>query len=233
MIVSINQPTYLPWLGYFHRIGVSDVHVVLDDVQFEKNSFTNRNKLKTAQGWMWLTVPILASGRFGQSIKEVEISNTRNWRHKHLTSIQTNYNNARFFCEYSSFFEEMYSREWDCLLPLIDFGTRYFLDQLGIRTKLIRSSTLDVQGTKSDLVLEICQILRADVYLSGTLGRGYLDEKSFRKAGIRVVYQDYKHPVYSQLWEPFESHMSVVDLLLNCSPRSLDIILSGQDSVAK
>ena len=226
MIVSINQPAYLPWLGYFHRIAVSDIHVVLDDVQFAKNSFVNRNKLKTTQGWMWLTVPVLTSGRFGQKIKEVEINNTQNWRHKHLAAIQTNYSNARFFCEHSSFFEEMYSREWNYLLPLIDFSTYWLLVQLGIRTKIIRSSTLDIQGTKSELVLEICQSLGADVYLSGALGRDYLDEESFCKAGIRVVYQNYKHPIYSQLWDSFEPHMSAVDLFFNCSPRSLDIILS-------
>lgn len=231
MIVSINQPAYLPWLGYFHRIAVSDIHVILDDVQFEKNSFTNRNKLRTVQGWMRLTVPVLTSGMFGQTIDEVEINNHENWRHKHLRSIQVNYSKAPFFEEQIPFFEGMYSRQWDRLLALIDFGIDYLLEQLGIKTRIVRSSSLDVRGKKSDLVLEICQILAGDIYLSGELGRNYLKEEDFHKSGIEIAYQDYNHPTYTQCYEPFESHLSVIDLLFNHGPKSLDILMSGQDPI--
>jgi hypothetical protein len=233
MIVSINQPSYLPWLGYFQRIAASDVHVVLDHVQFEKNSFTNRNRIRTPQGWVWLSVPVLTSGRSAQKIQEVMIDNRVAWCRKHWRTMLQNYGKAPFFNEYGPFFEDMYAQRWEQLVPLIDRGTEFLLQQLYIETKIIRSSTLDVYGEKSDLVLQICQTLGADTYLSGKLGRDYLDESSFREAGIEIIYQDYKHPVYHQRYEPFESNMSTVDLLFNCGLRSSEIALSCQDPVSR
>src|SRR5690349_2801766 len=228
MIVSINQPAYLPWLGYFHRIAVSDLHIVLDHVQFEKNSFTNRNKIRTADGWCWLTVPVSTSGRFGAAINSLEIAAGRAWAGKHWASIQMNYAKAPFFSEHAGFFEGLFHREWRMLNPLLRELTAYLLDAFGIRTPLLFSSEMNVLGTKSELVLNLCRAVGATRYLSGPLGRNYLDEDSFAAAGIEVEYHAYKHSQYPQVYSGFEPFMAAIDLLFNWGPRSLDILKHEQ-----
>jgi len=231
MIVSINQPAYLPWLGYFHRIAVSDLHIVLDDVQFEKNSFTNRNKLRMKQGWCWLTVPLKTKGRFGELINQLEIANDQKWANKHLNTIRMNYAKAPYFKEHIGFFVETYSHDWHYLSDLIHKTTNHILGTLQIRTPLRRSSEMKVGGRKDELVLNLCRAVGADVYLSGPLGRNYIREKIFQDAGIRVIYQNYIHPVYRQLHPGFEAHMSTVDLIFNHGPRSYEIMTAGQGKI--
>lgn len=234
MIVSINQPAYLPWLGYFHRIAVSDLHIVLDHVQFEKNSFTNRNKIRTSDGWCWLTVPLKTSGRFGDlAIAQVEISTERSWAEKHWNSIRLNYSKANYFREHADFFENIFSRPWERLNPLLREITLYLLKAFGIDTKILFSSELSAIGRKSELVLELCRKVGAACYLSGSLGRNYLDEVAFEQAGIAVSYQDYLHPTYKQLYPGFEPYMGAIDLLLNRGPESLDVIMKNQAPSAK
>lgn len=234
MIVSINQPAYLPWLGYFHRIAVSDLHIVLDHVQFEKNSFTNRNKIRTSDGWCWLTVPLMTSGRFGDlAIAQVEISPERRWTEKHWNSIRLNYSKANYFREHADFFENIFSRSWERLNPLLREITTYLLSAFGIKTKILFSSEIGAAGRKSELVLELCRKVGASMYLSGSLGRDYLDEVAFEEAGIAVTYQDYHHPTYKQLYPGFEPYMGAIDLLFNCGPDSLGTIMQGQASLVK
>lgn len=234
MIVSINQPAYLPWLGYFHRIAVSDVHVVLDHVQFEKNSFTNRNKIRTAEGWSWLTVPVKTSGKFGElPINEVEISNEKNWALKHWQSLRFNYSKADFFGQHAVFFESIYARRWQKLAPLTGDITTYLLNAFGTGAKLYFSSQMKVSGKKDELVLNLCRELGATVYLSGPLGRNYLREDLFSSHGIEVRYDDYQHPTYPQVYPGFEPYMSALDLLFNAGPASLEIILKNQERVAQ
>lgn len=233
MIVSINQPAYLPWLGYFHRIAVSDVHAVLDHVQYEKNSFVNRNKVRTKNGWTWLTVPVRTAGRFGNlSIDEIEIDDASGWRRKHALTLCQSYARAPFFADHADFFTRVYEQPWRRLAELCSVTTDYLLDALGIRTRIVSSSTLAARGAKDELVLAICRELGATTYLSGPLGRGYLRQGLFEKAGIELVYQDYRHPEYPQLHAiPFEPSMSVVDLLFNSGRMSLDVIVSGQQAL--
>jgi hypothetical protein len=233
LIVSINQPAYLPWLGYFHRIAASDVHVVLDHVQLEKNSFTNRNKIRTANGWCWLTVPVKTKGRFGDlAIRAVEIEGAA-WRKKHWETIKQSYARAPFFAQYGPAFEALYARDWAGLSGLCGEATRLLLDAFGIRTRLMRSSEMDPQGAKDTLVLDLCRKAGATTYLSGALGREYLREELFDEAGIRVVYQDYQHPVYTQAHSgAFEPFMAAVDLLFNHGPEGLAILMRGQRPLA-
>lgn len=229
MIVSINQPAYLPWLGYFNRIQASDLHIVLDHVQFEKNSYTNRNKIRTAQGWTWLTVPLKTKGRFGKlAINELEIDAERGWPAKHWNTLRQNYGKAPHFAEHARFFEELYARPWDRLAGLLGAATGYLLERgLRIRTPLLHSSGMRVDGHKSDLVLNLCRAAGAKVYLSGPLGRDYLDEEAFRQAGIEVRYHEYVHPAYAQAYPGFEPAMSAVDLLFNHGPDSARILTTG------
>jgi hypothetical protein len=234
MILSINQPAYLPWLGYFHRIAASDVHIVLDHVQFEKNSFVNRNKIRTSDGWCWLTVPLKTSGRFGDlAIDQIEIDNAQRWPEKHWNSIRMNYSQAKYFPEHAEFFECIFSRSWERLNPLLREVTTYLLNAFGIKTKILFSSDLTPSGRKSELVLELCRKVSATGYLSGTLGRDYLDEDAFQNAGIPVAYQDYHPLTYKQLYSGFEPYMAAIDLLFNSGPESLDIIMQGQAPLVK
>lgn len=233
MIVSINQPAYLPWLGYFHRIGASDVHIILDHVQYEKNSFTNRNKIRTSTGWAWLTVPVRIGGKFGTAIHELDIDNSQGWRRKHLETLQQNYSRAPHFAEHQAFFAELYRREWTKLSDLCQEITRYLLGALNISTRLLLSSQMEARGHKDELVLNLCQEVGADVYLSGALGKNYLREPLLTAAGIAVQYQDYVHPTYAQAYPKFEPLMAAIDLLFNCGPTSSQILMAEQEPVTR
>ncbi len=232
MLISINQPAYLPWLGYFHRIAISDVHVVLDHVQFEKNSFANRNKIRTKDGWCWVTVPLLTKGRFGNlALNTIEICNLSRWAEKHWKTIQSCYSRAPYFNDHKSFFEKIYSQNWFLLIDLIKQTTTYLLSALGINTPLIFSSELDVHGSKDELILDICEKTGADTYLSGPLGKNYLREDFFLEKDIKVNYQNYSHPSYEQVFNGFEAYMTVLDLLLNYGTNSRQIILNNNAAV--
>ncbi len=226
MIVSINQPAYLPWLGYFHRIAVSDAHIVLDHVQFEKNSFTNRNKVRTREGWCWLTVPVKTSGKFGDlSINTVGIAGERPWAAKHWETLRLNYSKAPFFSEHADLFERIYARPWGKLSDLTREITAYLLDAFKIETKIYFASLMNASGKKDELMLNLCRELGATVYLSGPLGRNYLREELFRDHAIAVQYDDYHHPTYFQLYPGFEPYMAAIDLLFNAGPASRGILL--------
>ena len=225
MIISINQPAYLPWLGYFERIAASDLHIVLDHVQFEKNSFTNRNKARTREGSTWLTVPLATKGHFGDlAIQNLAFAANDPWRKKHWATLRMNYARAPFFAAYAPAYEALYGREWAGFMPMVRAFLEQHLRDLGITTPLRYSSELHVAGAKSELVLNLCRAAGADTYLSGALGRDYLDEASFTAAGLAVRYQDYAHPVYAQVQPGFEPFMGVLDLIFNHGPASLDVL---------
>jgi hypothetical protein len=227
MIVSINQPAYLPWLGYFERIAVSDLHIVLDHVQFEKNSFTNRNKARTKEGSTWLTVPLSTTGRFGDlAISGIEFAAGNPWRKKHWATLRMSYARAPFFTTYAPAYEALYAREWTAFMPMVRAFLEQHLRDLGIATPLRFSSEMNVGGAKSELVLNLCRAVGADTYLSGALGRNYLDEAGFTAAGMAVRYQDYAHPTYAQCQPGFEPFMGVLDLLFNHGPGSLELLLN-------
>jgi hypothetical protein len=228
MKVSINQPAYLPWLGYWSRIAASDLHIVLDHVQFEKNSFTNRNKVRTREGWTWLTVPLRTSGSFGDlAIEKIGIVENQPWARKHQRTLSESYAKAAHFARHKAFLDELYQKPWQQLAPLLREMTDHFMRELGITTKLLYSSELGVPGTKSELVLNLCKHVGAKTYLSGSLGRDYLDRASFDQAGIAVAFQDYQHPQYGQAFTGFEPYMGVIDLLANCGPESKAVLMSG------
>jgi hypothetical protein len=225
MIVSINQPAYLPWLGYFERIAASDLHIVLDHVQFEKNSFTNRNKARTKEGSTWLTVPLATKGHFGDlAIHSLQFGANDPWQKKHWATLRMNYARAPFFKEYAPAYEALYSRTWSGFGAMVRAFLEQHLCDLGIATALRYSSEMGVVGTKSELVLNLCRAVQADTYLSGALGRNYLDEASFAAAGIAVSYQDYPHPTYAQCQPGFEPFMGVLDLIFNHGPSSLEVL---------
>ena len=224
------QPAYIPWLGYFDRISKSNIHIVLDDVAMDKSSktkFTNRNKIRTPNGWSWLTVPLQSVARSDKKvISDLEISSGMNWSEKHWKTIQSNYSRSTYYSRYSDYFEHFYQQDWVYLAPMLQESTRYLLQGLGIQTQQLRASELSPKSKKADLILELCIKVGATTYLSGPFGRDYLDEDAFEKAGIELKYHDYVHPTYDQSFDGFEPYMSVVDLLFNHGEKSLEILTS-------
>lgn len=226
MKVAIHQPQFLPWLGYFDKMDQADVCVLLDDVKFKKNELQNRNKIRTAKSWQWLTVPV--HHEHGQIIKEVRIDESASWRSKHIKAIEKNYSKARYMQDYFRSFCELFMVDWDLLVRLNICLIIYFKDVLGIETELVRSSSLHVDLAKTDRLLEICRILGADIYISEEEEQEYCEEEKFLKKGIEVEYHKYKHPEYKQAHPGFESHMSVLDLLFCHGSESLKIIRKGR-----
>ena len=225
MIIGILQPGYLPWLGFFEQMYKSDVFVIYDDVQYDKEGWRNRNRIKTANGMQWLTIPVNVKFEQHPLIYEVKIDNTSNWRKKHLSSINQNYSKARFFREYFSIFEEAYSKEWEYLIDINMNFTLKLAERLGMESKkVVRSSTLNIEGDRIGRLVKICKLFNADMFYEGISGKNYLDEKCFVDEGIRIEYQDYKHPIYHQLYGAFVPYLSVVDLLFNCGDESLSIL---------
>lgn len=221
MILSIHQPAYLPWLGYFDKIINSDVFIFLDTVQFEKNSFTNRNKIKTKNGENWLTVPVKTKGHIDSTLKELQIDNTKNWHKKHLNAIFMNYKKAPFFEKIYSKIENLYASDEELLSDLCYKHLLFWLKEIGVDRKIIKSSELDIDSKKSDLILDLCKNLNANHYISGALGKNYICEESFIKNNIVVEYQEYKHPVYPQLWGEFLPNMSILDFCMNTDNYSI------------
>ncbi len=223
MIVAVHQPQYLPWLGYFDKMRRADVFCFLDNVQYKKNDWQNRNRIKTAQGWQWLTVPV--HYRFPQTINEVTINNAVKWKNKHLQALISNYNRAPFFKEFLDIFQQVYSENWESLSELNILLINRLRTALGLDPRpAVRASDYDLREDPTDRLIDICKALKADTYLSGQDGVKYMNMERFKQSGIRVVVQDFKHPAYPQIFEEFQSHMSVVDLLFNCGPGSLEKI---------
>ncbi len=220
MIVSINQPAYLPYLGYFNRIAKSDLHVVLDHVQFEKNSFTNRNKIKTKDGSLMLTIPIKTKGQFGNlAINSIEIADEI-WKIKHIKSLESTYTKAPYYKLYKDIISEFYNNDFKLFIDIVKPINDWLFNQLNIKTPLIYSSNLNLSSTKSDLILDICKATNASQYLSGPFGRSYLEIEKFSQNGIDVIFDDYIHPEYKQFNGNFDPYMCVFDLLFNIGPES-------------
>lgn len=223
MIVAVHQPQYLPWLGYFDKMRRADVFCFLDNVQYKKNDWQNRNRIKTAQGWQWLTVPV--HYRFPQKITEVTINNTVKWKKKHLQALISNYNRAPNFKQSLDIFERVYSENWESLSDLNIIIIKCLRTALGLDQRpTVNASDYDLAEDPTDRIIDICIALNADTYLSGQDGIKYMNMERFKQSGIRVVVQDFQHPVYPQVFEGFQSHMSVVDLLFNCGVKSLQKI---------
>ena len=226
MIISILQPAYLPWLGYFERIYKSDISVMLDHVQIErytKTSFTNRNKLRNDRKCFWITVPIKYEN-IKTSINQVRIDNSRDWKKKHLSSFIYNYKKAPFFDNHFEWLKKFYSQNWENLMPMLDYSLEYLISFLKIKTKIIKSSDINVTGNKNLLIINICKSLGATKYISGPFGKNYLNLDDFKKLKIEVEFQNFFHPKYSQIQKNFIPNLSIFDLILNHGSRSIEII---------
>lgn len=232
MRVGIHQLHYLPWLRYFEKIARSDVFIVLDNIQYNKNGWQNRNRIKSAQGELLLTVPVLE--HLGQHLDAVRINNTAPWRRKHARSIAQAYAKAPFWAEHSAFIEEVYGREWEFLNDLNRHMLEYFVEALGITTRIVYASSLDAPGIATERLVNLIRAVGGDRYYCGAYAHdAYLDAALLGRGGIRLELQEWRAPVYSQGGGGFVPDLSILDLLLNCGPGSLRILTNADNNTAQ
>ena len=216
MIVSVHQPNFAPWLGFFDKMLRSDVMVLLDSVQFIKRGYQNRTQIKGANGPQWLTVPVISKGRYHQITKDVEIDESRGWRSVHLRTLQSVLAKAPHFDEVLEFLTPIYADE--DIHNLADFNTaliRGVVERLGITTRLVPASTLDCPGSSSRLMLNLTKAVGGDTYLSGPSGRNYLEPETFPAEGVTLRYHSFEPFEYPQQHPPFVPGLSCLDYLAN------------------
>lgn len=222
--IGIIQPSFIPWRGFFDFIHEVDQFVFLDDVLWSGGTWRNRNFINTKKGkTLLLTVPVHIHNK--PLIKDVRIDNGRNWRHKHLSSIEQNYGNTPYFDRYFSELTDVYEKN-DNLISDFDMRlTKLICDWLSLSTDLIVSSTLQTVGTKDEKLISIVKALEGDCYLSGPSARSYIRPELWKNAGLKLRYKDYSgYPIYKQIFEPFENQVSVLDLLFMVGPDAADYI---------
>jgi hypothetical protein len=214
-IITAHQPAYLPWLGFFHKAALADTFVSLNAVQFEKNSFINRNKLKTANGEAWLTIPVEMKDHLQKKISEIRIDRKQNWRNKHWNFIFLNYKKANHFDKYADTLQTFYKTDVELLIDFIEPLSNFLFQELQITNEKLNLSALPINSTKQDLILDLCTYTNANAFVFGTLGKDYAMESAFREKNISIYFQEYKHPSYTQLWGEFKPYMSALDALFH------------------
>lgn len=223
ILVAIHQPNYLPYIGFIQKIALADIFVILDTVQFSKDSYTQRTKIRTKDGWIWLTIPIEKKYYF-KSIKEINLPQNNKWMKKHKKAMIADYAKASFFDK--NFIEQYYCTEFTKLQEFNEFGILYLKDKLGIKTEIIRAGELGINKDlkSTELLIEIVKKVGGDIYISGAGGRKYMDKKDFEKNDINLLYFEFKPFEYGQRWEGFEPYMSAIDLLFNVGEKAGKLI---------
>lgn len=233
-IISGHQPVYLPWLGLFHKIALCDLFIEMDDVQYLKRSWNNRNRIKGPHGPVRLSVPVSVKQSDSLAFKDIRIDDSgfgrdkNHWQREHWQSMQSGYGKAPYWSDHAQFFEQLYTRNrWRFLAPLNRTILDYLLHTLQINVTILTASDMGFTARKSDLILEHCTATNAQAVVLGTHGRDYLVTEDFTSRGIHVCFQNYRHPTYPQRFGEFISHLSVVDLLFNVGPEAGELILTG------
>tara|TARA_B100001540_G_C15816913_1_gene648154 strand:+ start:799 stop:1491 length:693 start_codon:yes stop_codon:yes gene_type:complete len=226
--IMIRQPGYFPNIGFFKKIQSSHMFVFLNDVQFSKDSFDNRNQIKSKNNSEWITVP-LKRPVFEKKLNEVSISYSTDWVSEHTNKILENYRFAPYFFSYWYEIEKILNKKFEFLIDLNLELIHYFLKILDITTPIINSSELSITKTKTERLIEICSQLEATCYISGIGGKDYLDELLFEEHKIELIYENFIHPKYNQLNGNFLKNMSIIDLLFNEGHNSKKIINESQN----
>ena len=217
MIVSIHQPNYLPYLGFFDKMSKSDIFVIYDDAQFNKEDFQHRNRIRIYHGWKYLTVPV---EKKHIPIRDVRIRNELmikgiTWQETHFKEIRDNYKDTPYYTSYEDHLEATYTDKYDKLIDLNMNLIHFLKDAFGIRIKIIFASELGFTSRSTERLVDITEALGGDVYLSGPRGHNYLDASLFECRGINVEFQDFKYLVYKQRYDGFIPNMSAIDALFN------------------
>lgn len=227
-VAVIAQPTYLPWLGYFELIARADVMILLDTVQFEKQSWQCRNQLKGSDGRpFWLPVPLMKHP-LAMPLREIRTSPQQGvWRKKHLRSIEVHLGSAPYFRKIFPYLQKWLTTEYEYLADLNIGGIKVFSELLALSPRFVRASELNPKGHKTELVVDLCRQVGADHYYSSAGSKEYLEERLFAEAGIELTYQSWEHPTYPQRGSGFVSHLSVLDALMNIGPQGTHDLIAG------
>jgi hypothetical protein len=235
MKVVILQPSYIPWRGFFHQIAMADLFVFYDDVQYDKRGWRNRNRIKTPQGPLWLTIPVFSKGAQTQHlpIDRIPICWDKAWNLDHWRAIEHAYRKTPFFGEYAPILKPLYLGHPDLLVDFTIPLTIELAGLLGIgQTRFFRSSQVSgISGRKTDRLIDILQAVGGTHYISGPSARDYIDESRFRDAGIPLEFMVYDYPEYPQLYPPYDPQVSILDLLFMTGPKALSYIIGDQESV--
>jgi hypothetical protein len=214
-IVVAHQPEFLPYIGFFQRLLKADLFIIADTVQYEKQNFQNRNRIKTARGAKWITASI-TKHPVETKFNQILLSNTIDWKIEHLCLIKENYKIAPFFHQVYPIIEEIYNYRCEKLIDFNINSISTLCKLFEIDIDIVLSSSLDVQGKKNDLIIDMLKKVGATDYISGDGAKKYYDPIPYEAADINVIWQSFKHPVYQQINGSFLPHMSSIDLLLNC-----------------
>jgi hypothetical protein len=210
---AIHQVNYLPWLGFFNKARMSDIFVMFDVADYSKNNFMNRNKIRIADGWVYLTIPI-------------ERTYYRTPFHKVMLPHDDRWQESSYFDSYSDFFEKIYKDKHRTLMELNEKIILYLFEQFGIEVDVVKTTELGISTElkKTDMLISILEGVSADSYLSGEKGREYIEKDKFARAGIGLTFQEYEHPVYRQRFGGFEPFMSAIDALFNLGEKARNLI---------
>lgn len=229
--VAMLQSNYIPWKGVFDLINKVDIFVFYDDVQFTKKDWRSRNRIPTANGDIWLTVPILSKGKRDQLICETAIDTTENWQKKHYKTLTLNYAKAPYIGEFTALLDDIYNtRIWKNLSEMNQYITKCICDILGINTEFYSSEQFAAMGSKDGTkVIKICKELGCDHFLNGPASKAFIDENKFKDAGITLEYMEYSYRQYPQLYKPFNHYVSVLDLLFMTGSNAPEYIFDKGD----
>jgi WbqC-like protein family len=222
----ILQPAYIPWRGFFHQIQKADCFVFYDDVQYAKHGWFNRNRVKTANGTVWLTIPVASRGNVvhATQIRDIRINWETNWSKKHWMTLRQSYGKAPHFARYAGLLEDHYSRRPELLSDFTIDLTIALARELGLDRRFVRSSELGIPGYRTDRLIQICRAVGADHYISGPSASAYLEEDKLRDAGISLEWMKYDYPEYEQLHPPYDPQVSILDLLFTKGPGAAELI---------
>ncbi|MBE4907140.1 WbqC family protein [Bacillus luteolus] len=222
--VAIHQPNYLPWIGFFDKMDQADAFILLDTAVHSKSEFVNRNRIKTPQGNLWLTVPIKQKEI---PIFQIDVDLNKRWNQKHWKTIQSNYKKSKYWSLYQEGFEKIYSHNWSKLVDLNLALIMHIKDILGIETDIFIESDFNKDfGKGNTRNINLVKHVNGDIYLSGTGAKAYNDEAEYKENNLTLQYQEFNHPVYQQNWGDFIANLSVIDMIFHCGPDTIHIIRS-------
>ncbi len=220
--VAIIQSNYIPWKGYFDLIRAVDELIIFDDMQYTRRDWRNRNKIKTPNGPLWLSIPVQTKDKYFQAIRDTKTSEP-GWNKRHWKTLVTNYAKAPHFNTYKNVFEELYLSPQSDYLSIINITFIHAICRLlGIQTHISQSTDYETADGKTERLISLCKQAGATSYLSGPSAKGYIDAALFTDEKINLHYADYSnYPTYPQLYPPFEHGVSILDLLFNAGPASI------------
>jgi WbqC-like protein family len=230
----VLQPSYLPWRGYFDLVDRADVFVFYDDVQYDKHGWRNRNRIKTAHGPAWITVPVHSRGAVetGTPIAAIEVDHRRDWVRSHLETLRHAYGRQPFYARYAPLLATVLEKRHARLADLTIELTIAVARELGSTARFVRSSELPVQGSKNDRLLDVLGRIGATRYISGPSARAYIAPERFAEAGIVLEFITYDYPEYAQPHPPYDPAVSIVDALFALGPTAIDNIRACRETHA-